>query len=289
MRNWKGEIMIKYSILVPVYNKVEYLKKYFKYIQNQTYENYEVIVVDDCSSDGSYDYLKGLNDPRVHVYRNENNVGLGENRNILLNHAHGEYVIFVDPDDYIELDLLSKIDEENDSLDVIRFQNVIEPVTEHQKELEKNKDKYRYGCDPTEVITGEEALIRWCLGERKINTFPWTYAIKRKLYEDVVYPNTSILEDFAITPYLIAKSKRVKAIQFVGYHYMKYDDSLSNNDGNLENKKNKLALFKKIIELAEYYINKTDISGESKRVFINDIHNRYTIREQKILELEKRK
>ena len=50
--------MIKYTIMVPVYNKIECLKKYFSTIINQNFCDYEIIVVDDCSSDGSYEYLK---------------------------------------------------------------------------------------------------------------------------------------------------------------------------------------------------------------------------------------
>ena len=52
--------MIKYTIMVPVYNKIECLKKYFLTIINQNFSDYEVVVVDDCSSDGSYEYLKKI-------------------------------------------------------------------------------------------------------------------------------------------------------------------------------------------------------------------------------------
>lgn len=281
--------MPKYTILVPVYNKLDCLRKYFYNILNQSFTDYEIIVVDDCSTDGSYEYLTSINDCRLHVYKNDKNVGLGENRNILLRRANGEYVLFVDPDDYIELDLLLKVEEANENLDVIRFQNVIEPVTIRQKELEQGKDKYRMCCDPTDVISGEEALMSWCLGERKINTMPWTYVIKRELYDDVVYPKTSILEDFAITPYLIAKAKKVKAIPFVGYHYLKYDDSLTSSNENLGYIKNKLELFKGIVSLTGYYMDRTNISDKNKEIFMEDVKNRYLVREQKFLQLLREK
>lgn len=276
--------MVKYSIMVPVYNKKNFLKKYFKNILNQSFDDYEIVVVDDFSTDGSHEYLSRIDEPKLHLYRNSVNVGLGENRNLLLKYASGEYVLFVDPDDYINIDLLKKIDEYNDELDIIRFQNEIVPASEKQYEIEKSRDKYRYCCAPTDIISGEEALMRWCLGERKINTFPWTYAIKHDLYKDVSYPKTSILEDFAITPYLIAKADRVMAIPFVGYYYLKYDDSLSNNSNDYEQRKRKLDLFKQIIELTKSNILSTDISDESKAIFISDINNRYKVREKKLLD-----
>jgi len=279
--------MSKYTIMVPVYNKLEYLKKYFNYILNQTYDDYEIVVVDDKSDDGSYEYLNSINSTNLRVYQNEQNMGLGATRNVLLQYARGEYVLFVDPDDYIEVNLLTKIDEENEDIDIIRFQNVIEPMSAKQKEIEAYKDKYRLSCTPTDIISGEEALLKWHLGERKINTMPWTYAIKKSLYDDVVYPNTSILEDFAITPYLIAKAKRIKAISFVGYHYLQYDDSLSKHNNDLAYAKMKIELFEKIIELTQFYINKTDISSEAKQIFIDDINNRYLIRKQKVDLMEK--
>lgn len=282
---------VKYSILVPVYNKLEYLQKYFKFITNQTYLNYEIIVVDDNSIDGSYEYLSELENEysNLHVYKNLENMGLGENRNILLSKSNGEYVLFIDPDDYVEIDLLKQIDINNDALDIIRYQNIIEPVTKNQKLKESDKDKYRYSVKETGIISGEEALLSWCLGERKINTFPWTYAYKKELFYDISYPKTTVLEDFAITPYLIAKSKKVKAIDYVGYHYLLYDDSLSKKDNDLESAKTKLVLLKEMILLSERLMNTTDLSNKAKKVYIDDIWSRYYIREEKVNNMIKSK
>lgn len=146
------------------------------------------------------------------------------------------------------------------------------------KKLQKNL--YRYSCKPTDIIPGEEAFLLWCFGERNINTFPWTYAMKRELFNDVRYPNTKVLEDFPITPYLIAKSSNVKAIDYVGYHYLKYDSSLS-NDLN-KNAIEKLKIFKEMVELAKYYISKATISLETKELYYKDVENRYNIRKEKV-------
>ncbi len=274
-------MMIRYTIMVPVYNKIECLKKYFLTIINQNFSDYEIIVVDDCSSDGSYEYLKEIEKScdKLTVYRNERNLGIGKTRNILISKAKGKYLLFVDPDDYVEVSLLQEINKYYDlDLDIIRFQNVIEPVGEKQIINEQGKNLYRYSCNPTDIISGEEAFLLWCFGERNINTFPWTYAIKKELFNDVRYPNTPVLEDFAITPYLIAKSSKVKAIDYVGYHYLKYDSSLSTN--LTKSAIDKLKILKEMVELAKYYINKTTISPETKECYYKDVENRYNIRKK---------
>ncbi len=272
---------IKYSILVPLYNKREYLIKYFSRIISQSYTNYEVVVVDDMSTDGSYEYLKESY-KNINLIKNNKNHGIGYTRNVLISNAKGKYIIFIDPDDYIETDLLLEIDKEIEDVDILRFQNVIEPMTPNMIEQEKGKNEYRYGCIPVNNITGEEALLKWCLGERNINTFPWTYVIKKVLYDNVNYPELNILEDFAITPYLIAKAKKIKAIPYIGYHYLLYDDSLSSNDNNLSNKVKKLQTLYTVVQLAIININNTNISDNSKKIFIDDVINRYNIREEKI-------
>ena len=289
--------MPKYSFLIPVYNKAEYLQKYFSRVQNQTFDDYEIIVIDDCSQDdNSYQYLFNLSmvDERIKLFRNDQNLGLGLTRNELLKRANGEYVIFIDPDDYIEEELLEKIDEallEEQDLDIVRFQNISEAMTEKQAEIEGRKNPFRFSCKPTGVISGAEALIGWMLGVNKINTMPWTYCIKRSLYNNVEYPETNILEDFAVTHYLVAKAKRIKAIPFVGYHYLQYDDSLTKNysfpEEELEFDRKKQLLFKYIIELTKQYVSTTDISPEAKAIFFKDIDDRFTHREERLAEKEK--
>ena len=272
---------IKYSILVPLYNKKDCLIKYFYRIANQTFKNYEIVVVDDASTDGSYEYLKD-NYKNIVLIRNNENYGVGYTRNILISNARGKYVLFVDPDDYVEFDLLKEIDKQIEDVDILKFQNIIEPISISKIQQEEGKDKYRYGCKPVDNINGENALLAWCLGERNINTFPWTYVIKKDLYSGVYYPKLNILEDFAVTPYLKKKKKKVKAISYVGYHYLLYDDSLSNGNDDLSSQLKKLQILYDVVQLAIENINDTNISYETKQIYIADVINRYNIRKCRI-------
>lgn len=103
------------SVLIPVYNVAQYLPKCLDSIVNQTYQQLQVVVVDDGSSDNSLSIVKdyAAKYPFVEVYHQEN-AGVAAARNNLLSHVKGDYILFVDSDDWLELDmiefLISKIE-----------------------------------------------------------------------------------------------------------------------------------------------------------------------------------
>lgn len=88
------------SVIVPTYNRKEMLSDALKGILSQSLRDIEVIVVDDCSSDGTQDFMNSISDERVRYFRNENNAGPEINRIFGLNQARGKYVVFHDDDDY---------------------------------------------------------------------------------------------------------------------------------------------------------------------------------------------
>ena len=91
------------SVVVPVYNVEKYLKKSIESIINQTYKNLEIIIIDDGSSDDSYNVCKKYKeiDSRIILIHTENK-GVSHARNLGLSKANGKYLIFIDSDDYIE-------------------------------------------------------------------------------------------------------------------------------------------------------------------------------------------
>lgn len=96
------------SIIVPIYNNEKYVEKCIYSILNQSYSDFELILVNDGSTDGTLDILKGFKDKRIKLI-NKNNEGVSKARNDGLNYATGEYIIFVDSDDYIDRSLLEKL------------------------------------------------------------------------------------------------------------------------------------------------------------------------------------
>ena len=90
----------KVSIIVPVYNAENFLHRTVDSILAQTYENWELLLADDCSTDQSRDIMKSYTDERIHCFYCEKNSGPAGARNLALRHASGQYVAFLDADDF---------------------------------------------------------------------------------------------------------------------------------------------------------------------------------------------
>jgi glycosyltransferase involved in cell wall biosynthesis len=90
------------SVYIPTYNRLELLKRAVQSVQNQTYKNFEIIIVDDNSSDGTQDFLVGLAkvDSRICYFFKDKNSGACVSRNIAINLAQGELITGLDDDDY---------------------------------------------------------------------------------------------------------------------------------------------------------------------------------------------
>lgn len=91
--------MPKISVIMPLYNAENYLDQSVNSILNQTYHDFELIIVDDKSTDHSYEIIQNISDDRIHLYQNNSNLGIAQARNIALQHANGEYIAIMDDDD----------------------------------------------------------------------------------------------------------------------------------------------------------------------------------------------
>lgn len=125
--------MIKYSFIVPVYNTEKYLKKCLDSLVNQTFDNFEIIIVNDGSIDKSSEIIKKYKEKYSNIKSIEQkNQGLSMARNNGVKKASGDYLIFVDSDDYIETNLLEEVDKVIGDNDILRFQIAL---------IDENSDK----------------------------------------------------------------------------------------------------------------------------------------------------
>ena len=87
------------SIIMPSYNTGKYIKKSIESIQNQNYKNWELIIIDDCSTDNTDEVVKAINDKRIKYIKNDKNYGAAVSRNKALKEAKGRWIAFLDSDD----------------------------------------------------------------------------------------------------------------------------------------------------------------------------------------------
>ena len=247
--------MPKFSIIIPVYNVEDYIKECLDSVKNQTYKDYEVIVVDDGTKDKSMDIVKKYKVKTIH----QENQGLSAARNNGVKRAKGEYILFLDSDDTIEEGLLKNLAEATaDKPDVIRFQ-IQEMFADHSK----NKFKE----DGFSTCKGEKAFSKICQYHFVENA--WCYAIRRSYYEKEKYAFAKgrIHEDFGLIPLVIIKAPRVKAIEYIGYNYRQRQNSIMSTN-NYEKTKKKVEdfLYHYIFLIKE--INKTKLDATVFKSFI---------------------
>lgn len=212
------------SIIVPVYKVEKYLKRCVNSILNQTYHNVEVILVDDGSPDkcgAICDEYKEL-DNRVKVIHKKNG-GLSDARNVAIPLAKGEYISFIDSDDWVSLyyveHLYKAVSMCQTDLGISWFENVIEGKS-LQSEPEKGLSQYK-------CLTTEECLKK-LLYQDGIETSAWGKLYKTELIKDLMYPVGKLYEDIPVTYETVKRSKKIAVIGNVDYYYFQRADSIQN-------------------------------------------------------------
>lgn len=237
---------IKFSIVVPVYNVKQYLEKCLNSILNQTYKNFELIIVDDGSNDGSKDicdeYLK--KNKKIKVIHKQNG-GLSDARNFGVEKACGDYLLFIDSDDYIEPLLLEKLNESLQlaKVDIVRFG--LNVVDENYKIKFKSNEANYTNVKPVDLIDqliNTKFLEAACFYCYNLNFF------KNNNFK---YEKGKLHEDFGLTPLIICKSKNMSWINYNGYNYLQRNNSIINN----KNEKIEKQKFKDILSHYDNFIN----------------------------------
>ncbi|MFI5323865.1 MAG: glycosyltransferase family 2 protein, partial [Thermodesulfobacteriota bacterium] len=101
-------MMPRVSVIIPTYNRLILLKNSVSSVLSQTYRDFELLVIDDCSTDDTYDEMAKIADKRVRYIKNTSNKGISATRNIALSNTNGKYIAFLDDDDEWMPDKLEK-------------------------------------------------------------------------------------------------------------------------------------------------------------------------------------
>ena len=144
---------LKFSIIIPAYNIEKYIDKCINSIIEQTYKNYEIIIINDGSTDNTKNIIDKYKTKKKVTIINQNNKGLSESRNIGVKKATGNYILFVDGDDYIDKKLLETLNNIIEDEDIIRFQlRTVDEKYNIIKEYSEKECKYLSGIDAFNYI-----------------------------------------------------------------------------------------------------------------------------------------
>ncbi|MDO5555812.1 MAG: glycosyltransferase [Clostridia bacterium] len=292
--------MPKISAIVPVYNTEKYLTKCLNSIINQTYQDFEIIIVNDGSTDNSEKIILEFKNkyPEKIKYLKKENGGLSNARNFGVEHAKGDYLSFIDSDDYIDINLFEKLIPYIDqSIDLIKFKLI--KVTEDYQKIEKIDGPI------FDKINGQDAFNKLCFSDILLEP-ACLYFYKRSFFVENKYKFALNLyhEDFGLIPIIIINATSVASVDYYGYYYVQANNSITRNNNyeksvkraydlllhydNMIMQLNKINL-SRITEnnLKQYYTNAIfnnliNLKKNEKRMYKKQIKQRHLIKNIKI-------
>lgn len=212
----------KYSVITPVYNSFHLMTRYFNSLLAQTYKNFEVIIVDDCSTDDSYDRLREyiVHCPlTVRLFKTEQNGGPGSARNLGMDKAQGEWITFADNDDWVEPTLFENAEKIINQYDVNAI--IYDFYTTDGKNRKTAKSMYY----------GEEGLVSLsnCVIYTRNHTVGKFYKLSKCREEGIRFPKVRRCEDVAFVDRALVACDQVYYLKKPLYYYYRRPTSLSNN------------------------------------------------------------
>lgn len=218
--------MAKLSFIIPVYNVAPYVRMCVASLLSQDYIDYEIIIVDDGSTDScpeicdEYDRMFD----NIHTIH-QNNAGLSAARNSGIKIAKGEYICFVDSDDYWQHNVLGGLmaQMERDNLEVLRFRlQYVNPEGEVYNPYKSDPFK---GNDYSDVPTDGVSFLN-----SRMNTqcYAWAFILKRELLDGCIFTPGIYFEDTDWTPRMLCRAKRVASTNTIVYNYLIREGSITN-------------------------------------------------------------
>lgn len=277
-----GEAMTEklLSVIVPIYNAESYIERCVDSIVDQTYQNLEIILVNDGSADNTLNKLKKYNkDPRVKIIQKKNE-GVSLARNTGLDNAHGEYITFVDCDDYLQTDIYKAVMHEcsNNDIDLLSFSVNVDYVDDGYKVSRTYED---VSCDKE----GIKNIIPSYLSSGLFHIV-WNKVYKAEiLQKNKIYflKEATNFEDVEFNYQVFEKINSFKHINHIGYNYIRSKEEtllskfVKNNDKIfIENNKALISFINKMGltdsgEMQQYYIEANFMNLEN---FVINLYKR---------------
>jgi glycosyltransferase involved in cell wall biosynthesis len=233
------------SIIVPVYKTEIYLHKCLNSIVNQTYKNLEIILIDDGSPDncGKICDEYAAQDSRIKVMHQKNE-GLSASRNAGLKIASGEYIGFVDSDDWIDLgmyEILHKgVEEYESQIAICGYYDVVD-------------NKLREVREKDTILCRRDEAIHHLILDKTFSNHAWNKLYKRELFDGVFFPHGRAFEDIATTYKLFEKAQNIVCLNSSKYYYLHRKDSII-GDKTIKSRADRcIMIYERYIDLIKRY------------------------------------
>jgi len=244
------------SVIIPIYNVEPYLNRCMESIVNQTYRNLEIIMVDDGSPDNCPNICDewARKDLRIKVIHKKNG-GLSDARNKGMEIATGEYIAFVDSDDFIDLNMYSIMIE--------ALERTSSGIATCGRYAYTNGEKAEKHISDEEIILKPIQAIDELLRGGLVEEASWDKVYKRSLFEGIEFPVGEINEDMPIMPYIFEKSGKVVCTGKPLYYYCENPGSITHINYN----ERKHVYIKHTLSVSEYIENRYPELNSSVREF----------------------
>lgn len=251
------------SVIVPIYNVEKYLERCIQSIQNQTYTNLEIILVDDGSPDkcGEICDRYAALDDRIKVIHKPNG-GVSDARNVGLNSMTGKYLTFIDPDDYVHPQLIEilflSLQQKDAQVSVISWIGIGEDEQKEIKDIHVTGEMIREidGRDLQNVYFNQTK-------ERITYTVPWGKLYKSDVFNGIKYPVGKIHEDEHVTYKLLYNAKKIVYINQELYFYLTRSSSIM---GDFKAKR--FDIFSGYLEKINFYMGKSEFDYARKTLLL---------------------
>ena len=250
------------SIIITAYNAEKTIERCLNSILENDYSDYEIILVNDGSKDNTEKVVELFASDKI-KYFSKKNTGVADSRNYALDRAKGDYITFVDSDDYVSNNYFKGLEKYlSEGIEIIKRKAVIID--------EKNNLKTKIQGPAFEEMSGEKGFNTLCFKDIYLDTL-WSYTIKRSLFEDnnFRFETDHFHEDFGLLPLLILKAKSMVSLDDYVYNYVQTDGSImreKNEAKTVKKAKDALYHYDNILKQIENYnISKT--TKENVRIY----------------------
>jgi glycosyltransferase involved in cell wall biosynthesis len=179
--------MPRFSVVIPLYNKENYIFNTIESVLKQSFSDYELIVVNDCSTDSSLEIVRGIKDPRIKILEHQKNKGLSASRNTGIKAATSNYICFLDADDLWKPQFLEKID-----FLICNYPEASLFATNYEVIL-KNDKRFHIDFDITNKASHAQISNFFEINLKQTVYNQSGFCVERKVFEDIGYYDEGIL------------------------------------------------------------------------------------------------